>query len=123
MTVAERIRQDEVEADQDTLTLTVVTPDGAEHRLAALEGWRVMEVIRDWGLPMKAECGGSCACGTCQVYVDEAWLDRLIPPTAEEEDQLDVACNVEPNSRLSCQILMRPDLDGLRVLIAPGCEE
>lgn len=109
-------------ADEDTLTLVVVDFDGTEHRLQALEGFRVMEVIRDWGLPVKAECGGACACGTCHVYVDEAWLDRLIPATAEEEDQLDTAASVAFNSRLSCQVLMRPDLDGLKVRLAPGSE-
>nr|WP_181701697.1 2Fe-2S iron-sulfur cluster-binding protein [Chthonobacter albigriseus] len=104
------------------MSITVVDFDGVEHQLQALEGWRVMEVIRDWGLPIKAECGGACACGTCHVHVDEAWLDRLIPASAEEEDQLDTASGVAFNSRLSCQILMRPDLDGLRVSLAPGSE-
>jgi 2Fe-2S ferredoxin len=104
------------------LALVVIDHDGTRHRLEALEGWRVMEVIRDWGVPIKAECGGACACGTCHVYVDEAWLDRLVPPTDEEEAQLDVATGVEANSRLSCQILMRPDLDGLVVRLAPGSE-
>ena len=49
--------------------VTVHMPDGTSHRLEALEGWRVMEVIRDWGLPIKAECGGACACATCHVWV------------------------------------------------------
>jgi ferredoxin, 2Fe-2S len=110
------------EATETGLRLVVVDQAGTEHSLEALEGWRVMEVIRDWGVPIKAECGGACACGTCHVYVDEAWLDRLIPPTREEEEQLDLAAGVEPNSRLSCQILMRPDLDGLKVRLAPGSE-
>jgi ferredoxin, 2Fe-2S len=104
------------------LSLVVIDQTGVSHRLEALEGWRVMEVIRDWGVPIKAECGGACACGTCHVYVDDAWLDRLVPPSEEEEAQLDVAPGVEANSRLSCQILMRPDLDGLVVRLAPGSE-
>jgi 2Fe-2S ferredoxin len=86
-----------------------------EHELEALEGWRVMEVIRDWNLPIKAECGGACACATCHVYVDEAWQGKLARPSAEEEDMLDTVPDTLPNSRLSCQILMREDLDGLRV--------
>jgi 2Fe-2S ferredoxin len=111
------------DADESaTLRLVVVDREGARHDLEALEGWRVMEVIRDWGVPIKAECGGACACGTCHVYVDESWLDRLAPPVAEEEDQLDVAAGVGPNSRLSCQLLMRADLDGLVVHLAPGSE-
>jgi ferredoxin, 2Fe-2S len=107
---------------ETTLRLVVIDHAGDEHTLESLEGWRVMEVIRDWGVPIKAECGGACACGTCHVYVDEAWLDRLIPPTAEEEAQLDHVAGIEPSSRLSCQLLMRPDLDGLKVRLAPGSE-
>jgi len=93
---------------------------GTEHALEALEGWRVMEVIRDWGLPIRAECGGACSCATCHVYVDPDWLARLVPKTDEEEDMLDTCFDVEDNSRLACQILMRDDLDGLRVTLAPG---
>ena len=60
--------------------VTVHMPDGTSHRLEALEGWRVMEVIRDWGLAIKAECGGACACATCHVYVDDDKRDgRLLP--------------------------------------------
>jgi 2Fe-2S ferredoxin len=110
------------EDEADAIRLVVVDHVGTRHVLQGLEGWRVMEVIRDWGVPIKAECGGACACGTCHVYVDEAWLDRLVPPTAEEEEQLDLAAGVEANSRLSCQILLRPDLDGLEVRLAPGSE-
>src|SRR3954465_8756841 len=102
--------------------LKVHMPDGSSYRLEALEGWRVMEGIRDWGLPIKAECGGACACATCHVYVDPEWVGRLNEPTEEEQDQLDMALAVEPNSRLSCQILMRADLDGLKVHLAPGSE-
>ena len=82
-----------------------------------------MEVIRDWssesGIGIKAECGGACACATCHVYVDEAWTDKLPDMREEEEDRLDEAFDVEPNSRLSCQLLMSEDLDGLQVTITP----
>ncbi|BEV46219.1 2Fe-2S iron-sulfur cluster-binding protein [Afipia carboxidovorans] len=103
--------------------LLVQDRDGKEHKLESLEGWRVMEVIRDWGLSIKAECGGACACATCHVYVDPEWTARLAPPTDEEIDMLDGAFFVEPNSRLACQILMTPEIDGLRVTLAPGTEE
>ena len=105
-----------------TLTLRVVDHTGVEHQVEALEGWRVMEVIRDWDIGIKAECGGACACATCHVYVDPAWAPLLVPPTDEEMDKLDEAPMVEPNSRLSCQILMRPAFDGLKVTLAPGSE-
>lgn len=97
----------------------VVDRNGVEHRLDALEGWRIMEIIRDHGLPVKAECGGSCECATCHVYVDREWVDKLYPANDEEEDALDEAFDVEDNSRLSCQILYAPHLAGLRVRLAP----
>jgi ferredoxin, 2Fe-2S len=92
---------------------------GQTHTLEALDGWRVMEVIRDWGLPIRAECGGSCACATCHVYVDPAWLPKLFTPSEEEAGKLDEIFQVRPNSRLSCQILCSEALDGLAVTLAP----
>ncbi len=102
--------------------INVIDQDGGEHQLDALEGWRVMEIIRDHGLPIKAECGGACACATCHVYVDAEWFEKLVPANDEEIEKLDEAFEVEANSRLSCQILFAPDLNGLRVTLAPGSE-
>ena len=99
--------------------VNVRMPDGTTHRLEALEGWRVMEVIRDWGLPIKAECGGACACATCHVWVAENWLAKLMPPSDEELEMLDGAFQVDERSRLCCQILMTAELDGLTVELAP----
>jgi 2Fe-2S ferredoxin len=100
--------------------INVRLPDGSTHRLEAMEGWRVMEVIRDWGLPIKAECGGACACATCHVWVAEGWVGKLVPPTDEETEMLDGAFSVdEQRSRLSCQLIMTPELDGLEVELAP----
>lgn len=100
----------------------VTDQDGTRHTLEALEGFRVMEIIRDWGLDIKAECGGACACATCHVHVAENWTDQLHPIEAEEEDMLDQAFDVRDNSRLSCQLLMSEELDGLEVTLAPGTE-
>lgn len=75
--------------------INVRMPDGSTHRLEAMEGWRVMEVIRDWGLPIKAECGGACACATCHVWVADSWVDKLVPPTDEETEMLDGAFSVD----------------------------
>lgn len=100
-------------------TLHVTDFEGTKHVLEAPEGWRVMEIIRDHGLPIKAECGGACACATCHVYVEPAWLKALSPALPEELDMLDDAFDVEENSRLSCQILMSAALDGLQVTLAP----
>jgi len=100
----------------------VTDQTGAEHALEGLEGWRLMEVIRDYKLPIKAECGGACICATCHVYVDDKWRDKLYAATTEETDQLDNAFEVQDNSRLSCQIILNEELDGLRVTLAPGTE-
>jgi len=107
---------------EEELKIFVTDQDGVEHTLDALEGWRVMEIIKDAGLPLKAECGGSCCCATCHVYVAPEWQNKLVEMTDEEEDMLDEAMEVEDSSRLSCQILMRPEFDGLKVTIAPGTE-
>ena len=110
------------DAFEGALTLRVVDRDGVEHLLPALEGWRVMEVIRDWGLDIKAECGGACACATCHVHVDPDWAPTLPRPSEEETDRLDDAFDVTDASRLSCQLLVTPELDGLRLRLAPGTE-
>ena len=107
---------------EEDLKIYVTDPQGVEHELDALEGWRVMEIIKDAGLPLKAECGGACCCATCHVYVAEEWQDKLIDKTEEEEDMLDEAIDIQDNSRLSCQILMKPEFHGLKVMIAPGTE-
>lgn len=104
------------------LSIFVTDHDGTEHKLEALEGWRVMEIIRDHGLPIKAECGGACSCATCHVYVDPSWIDKLVEMRDDEEDMLDEAFEVEDNSRLSCQIIMSEALNGLKVSLAPGTE-
>ncbi|HEY8963586.1 MAG TPA: 2Fe-2S iron-sulfur cluster-binding protein [Alphaproteobacteria bacterium] len=92
--------------------------DGNRHELEALEGWSAMEIIRDHNLPIKAECGGACCCATCHVYVEPEWLPKLMPPSPEEQDLLNDSFDQKENSRLSCQILMREDLDGLEVTLA-----
>jgi 2Fe-2S ferredoxin len=92
---------------------------GAEHIVEGRDGWTVMEALRDAGLPIAAECGGACACATCHVYVADGWLDKLTPKSDAETDMLDMALAVEDTSRLSCQITCGPELDGLKVTIAP----
>lgn len=112
----------EIPEEDPDLSILVVDRAGVEHRLAAVEGWRVMEVIRDWGLDIKAECGGAAACATCHVHLDRGWAAKLPAPTDEEIERLDDAFDVRPESRLSCQILVTPELDGLRLSLAPGTE-
>ena len=111
-----------VPEEEQELAIHVIDRGGAEHRLPAVEGWRVMEVIRDWGLDIKAECGGAAACATCHVHLDPEWSPQLPPPSEEEIERLDDAFDVRDVSRLSCQILVTPELNGLRLRLAPGTE-
>ena len=92
--------------------------DGIKHELEAIEGWRLMEIIREYNLPIKAECGGACACATCHVYVDDDWMDKIPEMREDEEEMLDSAFDVQDNSRLSCQIILNENLDGLCVTLA-----
>ena len=101
------------------MKLHVTDREGGEHELEGTKGWRVMEIIRDAGLQIAAECGGACACATCNVYVDPAWTDKVEPRGEEDNDMLDLAFDVQENSRLSCQILFDESLDGLKVTLAP----
>ncbi len=91
---------------------------GVRHLLPGLTGFRLMEIMRECGVEMPENCGGSVACGTCHVYVDPDWLARLVPPREDEEAMLDQLLHTKPNSRLSCQILWDQALDGLRLTLA-----
>ena len=91
--------------------------DGKMHTLYAPEGWRVMEIIRDYGF-IQGNCDGICECASCHVYVDENWSDKLFPAHDEELDLLDELPNSEDNSRLGCQIIYDEHLDGLTLTIA-----
>ena len=99
------------------MKLHVTDLEGVEHQIDAMLNWTVMEIIRDGDVPIRAECGGSCACATCHVYVAPEWLDKLPPMESEEQDTLDGGFDVQPNSRLSCQLIMKPELDGLKVTL------
>ncbi len=101
------------------MKLIVTDREGKTHELTARDDWSAMEVIRDANLPLAAECGGACACATCHVYVDDAWTDRLPAAQQQEIDMLDFGVAVQENSRLSCQIKMNAELDGLKVTLAP----
>jgi ferredoxin, 2Fe-2S len=97
-------------------TITFIEHDGQAHTVDAEIGATVMETALKNGVTgIVAECGGSCTCATCHVYVDEPWFDKLGPRSADEEYQLDSAFDVRENSRLSCQIVVTDELDGLVV--------
>jgi len=96
--------------------ITFVDHGGTPRTVDAETGSTVMEAAIRNGIPgIEAECGGACACATCHVYVDEAWRDKIGEASPMEQDMLDFAFDVRPSSRLSCQIQVKDDLDGLVV--------
>ncbi|WP_374468101.1 2Fe-2S iron-sulfur cluster-binding protein [Phenylobacterium sp.] len=96
--------------------ITYIEHDGTEHVVDVKPGLSVMEGAVKNNIPgIDADCGGACACATCHVYVDAAWQDKTGSKSAMEESMLDFAENVEENSRLSCQIKVSDELDGLVV--------
>jgi 2Fe-2S ferredoxin len=96
--------------------ITYIDAAGVARTVEGEVGSTVMETAIKNGVPgIEAECGGACACSTCHVYVDEAWREKTGEPSPMEEDMLDFAFEVKPNSRLSCQIKVTEALDGLVV--------
>ncbi len=96
--------------------ITYVENDGTKHAHEGENGMTVMEVAVKNTVPgIDADCGGACACATCHVYVREDWLDKVGSRTEMEEDMLDFAFEVRDSSRLSCQIKVSKDIDGLTV--------
>jgi 2Fe-2S ferredoxin len=98
------------------VNITFIDATGVSRTVEAETGATVMEAAIRHGVPgIEAECGGACACATCHVYVAEEWRDKAGSPQSMEEDMLDFAFEVRPNSRLSCQIRVTDDMDGLVV--------
>ena len=96
--------------------INFINHKGETQTVEAEAGSTVMEAaIRNAVPGILAECGGACACATCHVYVDESWKEKTGDPSPMEEDMLDFAFDVRPTSRLSCQIKVTPELDGLVV--------
>ncbi|HEY4199828.1 MAG TPA: 2Fe-2S iron-sulfur cluster-binding protein [Devosiaceae bacterium] len=98
--------------------ITYVEDNGTRYDVEAENGSTVMENAIMNAVPgIVAECGGACTCATCHVYVDDAWAEAVGGPSMMEEDMLDFAFDVRPTSRLSCQIKVRDQLDGLIVRV------
>jgi len=99
--------------------VTFVEPDGSERTLDGDQGFSVMELaVRNGVAGIAADCGGACACATCHVYVDPAWLATVGAPGDMERDMLQFASEPRENSRLSCQIRLTAALDGLKVTVS-----
>lgn len=97
--------------------MTFVDENGSEINVDAPLGVSVMEIAHMNGINLEGACGGSLACATCHVIVDEAWADKLSEACEDEEDMLDLAFGLTATSRLGCQIIMSEELDGLRVAL------
>ena len=94
--------------------ITFIEHGGAVHTIDATSGQSLMQVAMSNRVPgIIADCGGSCSCATCHVYVESAWLERLAPASPTEKDMIDCALHVQDNSRLSCQIELSEALDGI----------
>jgi 2Fe-2S ferredoxin len=99
--------------------IVYIEPDGRRVELEVPVGWSVMQGATVEGVAgIEAECGGLCSCATCHCYVDAAWLD-LLPLPSENEDVMlqNVAAERRPNSRLSCQLQVKPELEGMIITV------
>lgn len=97
--------------------VTFVTAEGTRIEAQGEAGQRLLEIGQNAGLPLEGTCEGQMACSTCHVVVAAQWFDRLTPAAEDEEDMLDLAAGVTRTSRLSCQIELTADLDGLEVRV------
>jgi 2Fe-2S ferredoxin len=92
--------------------------DGTAHDIHVEDGTTVMQgAVNNMVNGIIADCGGTCSCATCHCYVDESWFDKLDPPSETELDMLECVLDPKPNSRLSCQIVVTEELDGLVVRV------
>ena len=99
----------------------VTQQDGQQLTLEVPSGRRLMEALRDGGTTVEGTCGGACSCGSCHVYVDDAWLAKLTEAEDDEREMIEAigdVIEVRPGSRLACQIQMSDALDGLTLTIA-----
>jgi 2Fe-2S ferredoxin len=101
-------------------TLTFIQPDGSRRDVEAQVGYSVMEAATLNNIPgIEAECGGACSCATCHVQIEPEWLDKLPEMDPMEDAMLGAANDRQPNSRLSCQIQITEELDGLTMKVVP----
>ena len=100
------------------MKIRVIDRDGNKHELEGDPNSTLMEILRDSDLDIEAACGGCCACATCHVYINDKWLEKINPKDDDEESMLDQAFDVRNTSRLSCQISLSDELDGIELEIA-----
>lgn len=97
--------------------ISLIDANGEPHQLEAVEGWRVMEILREHNTGIEGICGGGCDCASCHVIVADEWAEKLFAARDDELDKLDELAQVHATSRLSCQIIWSPELDGLTLTI------
>ena len=97
------------------ITVTFISADGESQEVQAVDGRNLLDVAQAAGQPLEGTCEGQMACSTCHVIIDKDWFDRLPCAVEDEEDMLDLASGARRTSRLSCQIILTPELDGLVV--------
>ena len=101
------------------MKIKVIDRDGNKHELEGDSNSTLMEILRDAGLDIEAACGGCCACATCHVYINDKWIEKINSKDDDEESMLDQAFDVRNTSRLSCQISLSDELDGMELELAP----
>lgn len=101
------------------ITIHVTDRTGVAHAIEAHPNDRLMEVLREFDWGVAAICGGMCSCATCHVYVDDDWLDSFPQREMDEQELLEFLDHFQANSRLSCQLELREQHDGLSVTLAP----
>lgn len=99
------------------IKVTFISADGDVQIVEAEEGRGLLEVAQAAGQPLEGTCEGQMACSTCHVIIDKDWFDKLPRAVEDEEDMLDLASGARRTSRLSCQIILKPELDGLVIHI------
>lgn len=103
-----------------TIKVTFIEHEGKEHTIDAPLGISIMELAHQNNIDLEGACEGSLACSTCHVIVDEAFYGMLPEATEDEEDMLDLAFGLTSQSRLGCQIILTPELDGIKVKLPSG---
>ena len=100
------------------MKISVIDRSGQEHAVELEVGEPMVSALSAADL-VEATCGGCCSCATCQIYIDQPWFDRLPPAGDEEQGLVSELLNTQPNSRLACQLTVTPDMDGMRITVAP----
>ncbi len=116
---AARMEPTPVDDDDKILNINIYLADGSHFRREAIAGLRLLDLLRMYGFPVKAECGGACVCGTCHIRIPERWHNVLPPPTDEELAKLDDIPTADESSRLACQIETTDEMDGFEFVIQP----